>query len=179
VLVRRAIVVGSGAVRISRVTEDGKETLLRLAWPGDWVGARVASHHLQSACARAKVATVLLTWDLGVFEELSTRLPVLERNMVAITSRRLQALQERLCDLSTLRVPQRLACLVLQLAKEPENPSWSCALSREDIAQMTGTSPFTVSRLLSSWAESDVVTLDRGIVVIEDIERLQQLAEAA
>jgi CRP-like cAMP-binding protein len=175
----RIMVVGSGAVRVSSVTKDGKETLFRLGWPGDWVGDTVASHQLQSTCARAKGATALLTWDLRIFEELSTRLSVIERNVAAITSRRLQALQERLCDLSTLRVPQRLARLVLQLAKEPENPSRSCALSRDDMTQMTGTSLFMVSRLLSSWAESEVVTLDRGVVVIEDIERLQQLAEAA
>lgn len=177
--VRRVMVVGSGAVRVSRLTEDGKETLLRLDRPGDWLGDTVASRQLQSACAHARGPTVVLTWDLGVFEELSTRLSLIQRNMVAITSHRLQALQERLCDLGTLRVPQRLARLVLQLAREPDNPSRSCALSREDIAQMTGTSLFMVSRLLSAWAESDIVTLDRGLVVIEDMERLQQLAEAA
>lgn len=49
-----------------------------------------------------------------MFQELSTRVSVIERKMGAITSRRLQALQERLTDLSTVHVPQRLARVVLQ-----------------------------------------------------------------
>lgn len=177
--VRRVMVVASGVVRIIRVTEEGKQILLRLERSRAWVGDTVASHQLQSACARANDATVLLGWDVGVFEDLMNRIPSIERNVVGITRHRLQALQERLCDLSTLRVPRRLARLMLQLAKETENPSCLSALSREDIAQMAGTTLFMVSRLLSSWAESDIVTLGRGTVVIKDSERLQELAEAA
>jgi hypothetical protein len=42
---------------------------------------------------------------------------------------------------------------------------------------MACTSLFTVSRFLSSWAESEIVTLDQDVVVIEDMKRAQQLAE--
>jgi CRP-like cAMP-binding protein len=68
----RVMMVGSGAVRLGRVTGNGKETLLRLEFPGDWVGDTVSSHQFQSGSVCARGATVLLTWDLSAFQELLT-----------------------------------------------------------------------------------------------------------
>jgi CRP-like cAMP-binding protein len=51
------------------------------------------------------------------------------------------------------------------------------ALSREELAQMTGTTLFTVSRLLSSWEASGYVKPGREAVVICDIESLRSISE--
>jgi CRP/FNR family transcriptional regulator, nitrogen oxide reductase regulator len=178
--VRRVMLVASGAVRMSRVTEAGKETLLRVERPGGWLDDTLGSDQRHSACARAKQACMLLAWEIEEFKQFSRRIPAIERNMTGIILSRLQALQDRFCDLSTRPVPQRLARLVIQLAKGPESTcASSIALSREEMAQMTGTTVFTVSRLLSSWADSEIVTLNRRTVLIEDMDRLQELAEAA
>jgi len=178
--VRQVLIVASGVVRVSRITEAGKEALLRLEGPGDLLDDSVAPYQRHSVCARAKEESILLAWKIEQFQRLSGRIHAIERNMVGIIHRRLQALQDRFCDLSTRPAPQRLARLVIQLANGPEATSASSfVLSREELAQMTGTSLFTVSRLLSNWAESDIVTLDRRRIVIEKMDRLKALAEAA
>lgn len=174
--VRRVHMVASGVVRVSRFSETGKETLLRLEKPGDLLDDSLGIRQMHSVCARAKEASVLLGWEMEQFTRLSNRIAAIERNMVRITRSRLQALQERFIDLSTRPVPQRLARLVLQLAEEHGDP---VMLSREEMAQVISSSLFTVSRLLSSWAESQIVTLDRRAVLIEDMDRLRELAEDA
>ena len=174
--VRRVLLVASGAVKISRIDEAGHETLLRLERAGEWLDDTSGSWQVHSVCARSTEESLLLAWDTAIFEAITKRIPTIERNMVRVMHTRLQALQDRFCDVSTLCVPQRLARTILRLGSDA---SHSISLSREEIAQMTGTTMFTVSRLLSSWAESDIVTLDRRRVFIESPDRLRELAEAA
>jgi hypothetical protein len=71
------------------------------------------------------------------------------------------------CDCFTILTPSETTTGVLN----------SIGLTREELSQMTGTSLFTVSRLLSLWGELDILTVDRKTVVIEDLPRLLWIAE--
>jgi CRP-like cAMP-binding protein len=120
----------------------------------------------------------LVVWDAAAFEALTRRIGTIHRNAIAIMRSRLKMLQERFCDVATRPVPQRLARLVLHLAEKAPGSFGPVELSREELAQMAGTSLFTVSRLLSAWADEDIVTVERKTVVIEDLPRLLELTEA-
>jgi CRP-like cAMP-binding protein len=48
-------------------------------------------------------------------------------------------------------------------------------LSREELAQVTGTTLFTVSRLLSDWQEEGIVTARRGGISVHDPDQLRNL----
>ena len=177
--VRHVFVVAKGRVKITQVSEEGKETLLRLEDSGSLVDDVIGSSHLHPLTARAMESCSILAWDASMFEDLSHRNNTIHRNAAAIMRARLRDLQQRFCDVATLRVPQRLARVIVQLAGENSESLRSIVLSREELAQMTGTSLFTVSRVLSSWATCNVVTLDRKEIVIEDLRRLLRLADAA
>jgi len=178
--VRHVFLVKSGMVKVTQVSQCGKETLLRVERSGGLIDDVSGAAHRHSLTARAMESCSLLVWDASVFEYFSRDNTVIQHNASAIIRARLGTLQERFCDFTTLRVPQRLARLVIQLSTETREGSLiPIMLSREELAQMTGTSLFTVSRLLSSWAESDILTVDRRSVVIEDILSLQQIANAA
>jgi CRP-like cAMP-binding protein len=87
-------------------------------------------------------------------------------------------LEQAFCDMSTARAPQRLARVLLRLTKHaPCSSPDSLGLSREELAQMIGTTLFTISRLLRDWAERQIVYVSRNGLVIENMEALQQLAE--
>lgn len=178
--VRHVFVVATGRVKVTQISKSGKETLLRVERSGSLVDDVTGASQLHSLTARAMESCCLLVWDASPFDAFSRRIVAIQRNATEIMRSRLRALQERFCDVTTQRVPQRLARLVIQLATE-ETPGAFCpiSLSREELAQMVGTPLFTVSRLLSSWAESDILTLDRKEVVIEDLPRLLELGEAA
>jgi len=178
--VRHVFVVATGMVKVTQISKSGKETLLRVERLGSLVGNVTGSSQEHYLTARAMESCCLLAWDAFRFDTLSRRIAAIQRNATEIMQTRLRDLQERFCDVTTQRVPQRLARLVIQLAAEQIPGVLSpIVLSREEMAQMTGTSLFTVSRLLSSWAESEILTLNRKAVVIEDLDRLQELGEAA
>jgi CRP/FNR family transcriptional regulator, nitrogen oxide reductase regulator len=178
--VYHVFVIASGMVKITQIDKGGKETLLRVERKGDLIDDFTGGSEIHFLAARAIEDCCVLAWDASDFEAFSERMIAIQRNAVAIMRNRLRVLQERFCDVSTQRVPQRLARLVLHLAAESTPGALRpIVLSREEMAQMAGTSLFSVSRLLSEWADSNVITVDRRTVVVEDLERLEQLAHAA
>jgi CRP/FNR family transcriptional regulator, nitrogen oxide reductase regulator len=178
--VRYVYVISTGTVKVTQLTECGNETLLRVERNGGLIDDLTETSQVHVLTASAIDVCCLLAWNASVFGEFARRFAVIQRNATAILLDRLRTLQERFCDVTTRRVSERLARLIIHLAAlTTEGELAPIALSRQEIAQMTGTSLFTVSRLLSSWAESDILTVDRKIVVIEDLRRLRKIAKAA
>jgi CRP-like cAMP-binding protein len=95
-------------------------------------------------------------------------------------SKQLSDLEERFCEMSTqsapLRVAHEIARLVNRIGMRVNNVI-RLQLSREDLAQLTGTTLFTVSRLLSQWKKLGVVTVGREFVMVHDVRALADLAE--
>lgn len=178
--VRFVYVIAKGTVKVTQLSEGGKEVILRVDRRGSLIDdlTDVSLVHLSSA--QAIHACDILAWDAFTFDDLARRFPVIHRNATSIMLGRLRMIEQRFCDVATQRVPQRLARLLIQLAGQTtagvHDP---ITLSREELSQMTGTSLFTVSRLLSLWAELDILTVDRKTVVIENRPQLSRIAEAA
>jgi CRP-like cAMP-binding protein len=172
-------VVATGSVKVTRLSREGSEVILRVERAGspvDGLGAHYEPVHTTSAYAMRDCR--ILSWNAVEFASLTARHPVLQRNAALVMTRRLKLLQDTFCDLSTARVPQRLARVLLRLAAEgTSNPADAWGLSREELAQMTGTSLFTISRLLRDWAERQIVYVDRNGVAIDNFATLVLIAE--
>jgi CRP-like cAMP-binding protein len=92
----------------------------------------------------------------------------------------LEELEQRFREISTERVASRLSREIVRLLAQVGrvvNGTVEIALSREELAQLTGTTLFTVSRLLSDWNERGIVSTRREAVSVNDLLALQQLAE--
>ena len=113
-----------------------------------------------SASATAVVASVAARWDQSATRRLLDRHPRIVMNALTIVGQRLQELQNRYRELATERVEQRVARAVLRLGKVGRSDDAavqiSFPLSRQDIAEMTGTTLHTVSRILSAWEQRGV-----------------------
>ena len=107
-------------------------------------------------------------------------LPVLHQNMIRFISGHLQELEERFRELATERVAPRVARQLIRLQEQAGLP-WKgeveIRLSREELAQMTGTTLYTVSRLLSAWEAHGLVTCRRESVMISDASALRRVFE--
>lgn len=178
--VQRVYVIATGMVKVTQLSEGGKEVILRVDWRGSLIDDLTDASQAHASSAQAIHSCGVLAWDVTAFQDFARRFPVIHRNATSIMRGRLRIIEERFCDVTTQRVPQRLARLLIHLADQTTpgalNP---ISLSREELSQMTGTSLFTVSRLLSLWGELDILTADRKTVVIEDLPRLLRIAEAA
>jgi CRP-like cAMP-binding protein len=106
--------------------------------------------------------------------------PVLFKALVGILFADMLELEERFREVSTKQVGPRLARQLLRLKARlgaAGNDRIEIALSREELAQMTGTTPWTVSRLLSAWDKRGLIRRDRDSVTICDSESLRAISE--
>jgi CRP-like cAMP-binding protein len=97
---------------------------------------------------------------------------------------RLQDTQTRVLEMSNEQVEQRVAHALLRLAKQAGRKvdagvEIDFPISRQDVAEMTGTTLHTVSRILSAWEQQGLVEGGRQRIVLRDAHRLHGLAEGA
>ena len=106
--------------------------------------------------------------------------PQIRKNTSQILFTRLNEMEERFREVATEKVARRVALALLRLLKhvgKKVNGGVEISLSREELAQMTGTTLFTTSRLLSRWGEMGFVLPRRESVVVRDPIRLQLVSE--
>jgi CRP-like cAMP-binding protein len=166
----------SGSVKISRLGTKGDEVILWMAKPGDTIGVLADSLTRSHTCsAHAMEPSTLLTWDFSRLQKFLEEFPRIGINIGAILSGRLNELQERFREVATEKVDKRVALAILRLAAQigkPEDGGIEVPLTREELAQMTGTTLFSVSRQLSKWGEEGIVLPRREAVVVLDARRL-------
>jgi len=121
----------------------------------------------------------MLAWDKPIFEALSQRLPTLRRNTARILEERLQEMQERFREIATEKVAPRLSSELVRLLHQVGrrvNGHVEISLSREELAQLTGTTLFTVSRLLCQWEVRGIVSSRRETVLVRNLPALIELS---
>lgn len=129
--------------------------------------------------AQALESCSVLTWDTRKFEMLEERYPTLRRNTVRIFADYLRRLEERFLELATEQVGSRLARMLVRLvdqSQRSEQGKGRVDFSREELAQMTGTTLFTVSRLLSKWEDRGILQSQRKSVIVLDRRGLMELS---
>jgi CRP-like cAMP-binding protein len=177
--IREIHFVVSGRVKTSQLSSAGKEVLLRIHQAGEIIELTLQHGGVYSLTAYTLEPSVVLVWEATIFDQLATQFPVLKQNAILMLKERIRVLEARFRDLATERIPQRLAKLLIQLAVAGgwHDSLTAIHMSRGDLAQMIGTTLFTVSRLLSQWAEAGYIQSLRKGVVVEDIAGLVRVAE--
>jgi CRP-like cAMP-binding protein len=104
-------------------------------------------------------------------------------NALSALGTRYHEMQTRLREIATERVEQRIAHALLRLAKEAGRSTGTgieiaIPLSRQDVAEMTGTTLHTVSRILSAWEGTGLVDTGRRRVLIRKLAELEAVAAA-
>ena len=177
--IRQVLLIKSGCVKLTQVSQDGSEVILRLSGPSDIVGVLSLSADSLHTCSAHVVETCTgFLWDALKFEGFLEHLPVMRKNVVRILSSRLNELEERFREVATEKVGTRVAHELVRLLKQvgkPLNGGIQVGLSREELAQMTGTTLFTISRLMSEWEQLGFVLPRREAVLVRDPQRLSRI----
>jgi CRP-like cAMP-binding protein len=179
--VQQVLVLTSGFAKITQLGLSGAEVILRFGVPGDVLGAvELLSTGRHCTTAQAFRSCRAFVWDARSFKAVVERFPVLHQNMVLILGRHLLELEERFREVATERVGSRVARQVVRLLEtigRPVNGAVEIVLSREELAQMTGTTLFTVSRLLSAWEGRGLVRPRREAMTVCDVPSLRAICE--
>jgi CRP-like cAMP-binding protein len=173
-----------GRVRAFKISPAGEQIVIRFVAPGEMFGvANAIGAKEYPAHAVAVVDSVALAWPTPAWPGMLARHPSLGVSMMQMLGARLQESQTRLAEISTQEVERRIANMLLRLAtqggrKTPEGIGFDFPISQQDIAEMTGTTFYTVSRVLKAWEADGVVATGRQKILIRDPHRLVLLAEA-
>lgn len=172
-----------GHARVVKTTPDGQQVIVRYISPGELMGiAHALGHSTYPASAVAAVDCVVLAWPGHLWPELVGSFPSFGTSTYKTVGARLQETQARVVELATEQVEQRVAHALLRLVKQTgkktdEGILIDFPISRQDIAEMTGTTLHTVSRLLTAWEEKGLVKSGRQKVTVVEPHRLFVLAE--
>ncbi|ACF03112.1 Crp/Fnr family transcriptional regulator [Rhodopseudomonas palustris] len=174
-----------GHVRASKVTPAGEQIVVRYVAPGETLGVAMAiGLNRYPATATAVDDSIVLAWPTAAWPRLVEQYPALATNTLRTVGGRLQETHSRVVEMSTQQVEQRVAHALLRLAKQSgrkvENGvQIDFPISRQDIAQMTGTTLHTVSRLLSGWEQKGLIESGRQKIVLREPHQLVVLADQA
>ncbi|TGQ31473.1 MULTISPECIES: Crp/Fnr family transcriptional regulator [unclassified Mesorhizobium] len=172
-----------GHVRVVKTTPDGQEVTVRYISPGELLGiAHAIGRTTYPASAIAAADCVALAWPSHLWPKFADAFPNFGANTYKTVGNRLQDAHTRVVEMSTEQVDQRVAHALLKLIKQTgrktdEGILIDFPISRQDIAEMTGTTLHTVSRLLSSWEDKGLVKSGRQKVTVVEPHRLLVLAE--
>ena len=174
------IMLETGSVKMTQLSSAGNEVLMWMSGSGQPVNVNTEPPSCSHTCsARAMEQCKALVWEYQRLQTLLNQYPQIRKNISRILAGRLQELEERFREVATEKVAKRLALTLLRLLKSVGKPSKDgvqVSLTREELAQMTGTTLFTISRVLSKWAAEGFVQPLRQAVVVHDPQRLESVS---
>lgn len=176
---RQFVVVQNGFLKLLQVTPEGEEIIVRFVGPGEPFGGVVALGDVPYPVTAVVVQPAnVVAWSRPQLLDLLSKYPLVRTNIMReMTSHMTDALT-RVRELSSAPVEQRLAYTLLRLAhqygqKTADGVLIAQPLTRQDLAELTGTTLYTVSRTLSKWEGAGLVSSKGRQLVLPSIAKIE------
>ncbi|HSA78270.1 MAG TPA: Crp/Fnr family transcriptional regulator [Nitrospirota bacterium] len=176
----------SGRAKLLQTNPAGQQVNLRTINEWQMFGAlgAVRENATYPAMAQALEPSTALAIESSFLKEMLQTRPYLSQSLVQLMTSYIMEMQERYRELATERVERRIALTVLRLAAQvgkrsesKEEMTVELPLSRQDVAEASGTTVFTVSRVLADWERRGLVEAGRERVLIRNPHGLVQISE--
>lgn len=173
--------VRSGAVKTINNTHDGREQITGFYLPGEIIGMDgiATNHYSNSAIALETSAVCEIPFEK--LEELSAKVPSLQRRFFQLMSKEISNDQQLITLLSKNSAEERIASLLLSISARNHHrglasEEFYLPMSRSDIGNYLGLTIETVSRVMGRLNKQDVIALDKKHVVIKNMDKLRALS---
>lgn len=178
------LTIVEGRVKVFKSTPTGKDVILEIFGPGDPLGAVAVYESTRlPASAIALEDTECLAIARQDFFRLLEQHPALVRALLSGLTIRLAELTRRLAEMMGGRVEARFARLFIKLADQiGKNDRGgvfvAMPLTRQELADLTGTTIETAIRIMSRWQKEDVVRTEKDGFVVVDRASLESTSTA-
>jgi CRP/FNR family transcriptional regulator len=176
------LLIAGGRVKVFKMTPAGKDVILEIFGRGDPLGA-VAAYEGRPypASAVALEETTCILVPRQAFFALLEQYPSLVRGLLMGLTQRLVELTNRIADLTGGRVEPRFARLFLKMAAdigraERDGVFIPMVLSRQELADLAGTTIETCIRIMSRWGKQNIVLTEKDGFVLRGRTALESLA---
>ena len=168
-------IVAEGKVKVLKHSSSGREFIIAFFDPGEvFGGVAVFEGTPYPASAQAVTETRVVGIEREKFLSFLAAHPQVSLRIINVLGERLREAQGRLRDLAGERVEQRLASVLLMLSAKLGS---TLPFTRQDIADMAGTTTETAIRVMSHLKDRGIIRSARGKVIILDKEKLRLLSE--
>ena len=160
-------VIHSGKVKISRFTSSGKEQVIRILGPGEFMGElSLFSSATMTDNGEALEDTTMCIIGGSDFKKLMKKYPDISFKIMEELSKRLEKAENLIENISLHSVEKRLAQTLLGMANNRDEINLK--MSKRDLASHIGMSQETLSRKLSAFQELGIIRLvgHRGIIIL-------------
>ncbi len=176
-------VVKEGKVKLVKHSDTGKDVILQVYTPGDMFGETyLFAHKSYAASAQAMEPSTILKLPRKDFFLFFGRHPFVATEMIMELGRQLQEAHATIKSLAVDRVEQRIASILLKLAgkvgvAEKGGILLNLSFTRQDLADMAGTTVETTIRVMSRFTKSKIIKSVNGKIFLIGPKALQQIAQ--
>jgi CRP/FNR family transcriptional regulator len=178
----RVWLLRQGRVKIVYHEVDGREVILEMISPGEVFGGAVLFLPQHPATAKAMEDSETISFSSDSYSQFLFTYPQITLKIIRLLGARLHSMMG-LQILAGERVERRMAHIILKLANrvgrtEPDGILITIPLSRQDLADMAGTTLETAIRTMSRFRSQGIIETRRGgYLMITDVEMLRQQAQ--
>jgi len=176
-------VVGSGKIKLLKHSDAGKDIVLEVVAAGDTFGELgILDGGVYPVSAQAMEQGMVWGIRRSDYLNLLRQYPALGLAVAQSLGKRLRDAYEMMLSLAVERVERRIARVLLKLAaatgqRTKEGILIGTPLTRQDIADMTGTTVETAIRVMSRFSKRGIIRSRRGRVVLAEPHQLVVIAE--
>lgn len=174
-----------GTIRVVRLTPEGEQIIVMHIPAGQLFGiAPAIGAKAYPATAYAAAESLSLSWPTALWHQFVARYEGFGPGVAGLVGERMEQMHARIADLATRQVEQRVSSALLRLVQQSgkqgeDGIEIDFPITRLNIADMTGTTLHTVSRLLSGWEKDGLLISKRRNITVADPHRLVLLANGS
>lgn len=176
--------VETGSLKLLQLTADGAEVIVRFVAPGEPFGGVVALGDAPYPVSAVVVQpSVLRAWTRAEVADLLGKYPQVRVNIMREMATHMTDALTRVRELTTARVDQRIAQTLLRLSRqcgraEAGGVLITQPLTRQELADLAGTTLYTVSRTLTKWESLGLIESRKRLLLLRSPKQLQHVAGA-
>ena len=178
-------VLVTGKVRLVRSGPQGREVIVGFVEPAEpfgYVAAWAGTTHPVSA--QAAQESRALAWDAPSIARFMAQHPGIALKGLRLMAERVEGSWDRLQELATGRIEWRVARVLLRLAHltgraTDAGSAIALEVREQDLAELVGSTAYTVSRILSAWRRTGLVDARREHILVREPLRLREIARVA
>jgi CRP-like cAMP-binding protein/CheY-like chemotaxis protein len=168
--------VRKGAIKVTKIAQDGRELTVRIHSTGDYIGLHnLYNEHTHTDNAEAMSDCEISILPIQEFEKLIEHHPEMASKFIHLLSQESSKTEEHLIRIAYDSVRKRIANSLISYFKTYCPHGESIHLSRNELANISGTTPETVSRTLTDFEQEGLIRKDQNRIVIINAEKLHYL----
>lgn len=167
-------IIHQGKVKVYRLSEDGKEQLVRILQPGDFTGElALFSPGQHDSYAQALEDAQVCTISRDDLSGLMLEHPAIGMYLLSELAQRLGSSEKQTAAIATESINSRIALYLAKLSEDTKSRDITLPMSRKDLASYLGTSPETISRRLTDFEDAGwIAQTGQRVIHIVDLDAL-------